>query len=72
MAEKLTFADVLTTCTHNQEFRENYNRLRPARIGAWPVGTRTSVKEKEFARFAAFVYDVVWCRLPPESISENG
>lgn len=81
MAVKVTFVDALLASITNLDLVEQYDRLFGASLSK--IAKRTPVEQMiddatgyedaQMAGFVAFVYDVVWCRLPPEVIdaSEN-
>lgn len=77
MSEPMSFGDVVLYCSQNREFVENFDRLCGANLSQ--VGRRSGIDaaidqatgrdEDSMAKFCAFVYDLVWCRLPPEAFA---
>jgi hypothetical protein len=68
----MTFGDVLVVCGQQRGFVEQYDRLTGSRFGALArrtpieieVDKASGAEGEEVAKFAAFVYEVVWTRLP--------
>ncbi|MCD9046877.1 hypothetical protein [Luteimonas sp. MHLX1A] len=69
-ADAAAFADLLRACTADDTLVAEFDRLTGSnlRLEGGPLNTaidRSSGRtETELQRFAAFVYDVVWSRLP--------
>jgi hypothetical protein len=68
----MTFPEVLMATAANRELVEAYDRLRGtslAGLGRVPINdmidAATGKTSEDVAGFVNFVYDVVWCRLPP-------
>lgn len=72
MAEPLTFRDCVLACYDNPELMSEYRRLTGSDFGAATPLARaidhaTGHFDEQATRFFAFVYDVVWIRLPPSA-----
>lgn len=74
-----TFLDVVLFCARNEEFVAQYDRLYGGALGTLArrapiekiVDRATGFERDECLKFAAFVYEMVWTRLP-DSAFESG
>lgn len=74
MSEPMTFVACVAQCAAIPGFVAQYDRLTGSHLAdvlsASPLNAAiddaTGHKSQEFARFAAFVYEIVWTRLAPE------
>lgn len=76
MADRLTFRDCVLACYDNPALMSEYRRLTGSDFGATSplasaIDHATGRFEEEAVRFFAFVYDVVWIRLPPSARREE-
>lgn len=75
MSEPRSFFDVVVECAMNAELVANYDRLYQAHFGrivkrdpmAALIDKATGFERDECLKFAAFVWDCVWTRLPEEA-----
>lgn len=71
----MTFAECVLECGKNAELVEQFDRLTGSslsKLGARApldrmVDEATGYDKAQATKFAAFVYEVVWIRLPPEA-----
>ena len=59
----MEFMDVVHSCVHAGDLVKQYNRLTGEQLG-------TAKDDATMGKFARFVYDMVWLRLPPDPREE--
>jgi hypothetical protein len=72
MTDPLTFRDCVLACYDNPALMSEYRRLTGSDFGATTplasaIDHATGHFDEQAMRFFAFVYDVVWTRLPPSA-----
>lgn len=68
----MTFTECVLFCAENREMVKHFDRLRGTNLSLrgspidLAIDESTGRRDHDLALFTAFIFDAVWCRLPPE------
>ena len=76
----MTFQECVVYCAGVPEFVENFDRLQGTKLAQ--INTRAPIErmiddacgvtcEDDMRKFTNAVWDLVWCRLPPEAFEQE-